>query len=200
MIGDSHVELIWVVFWATVLNSIGPVCQLYCSTAAIFSSVPRWPLILAIPEGLFFVWMYIYLQTQLQRATVHPIPNSRRERQILFDRCLATTNDFEKYISDWFFKAPTSAMGRENIKEFIRWAFLNTDILDHEHDEEVESYLKQVEEKLGTRFPPGRTDVKCLRLTIDKVDALHRSLTWYMVSQVPLSRLSQLTCTVHLRC
>lgn len=181
MIGNSKGELIWVVFWATVLNSIGPACLFYCAAAAYFPSVPRWPLLAAVPESLFFIWMYIYLNRHLQRATTHPVPNTKEKRQILFDRCLDTTHNYDQYLSDWFLKNPTSDMGRENVKEFIRWAFLNTDVIDYDHEDEVESYLKQLETKLGTEFPQGKTNVKCLRLTLDKVNALHRSLTWYMV-------------------
>lgn len=195
MIGNSKAELVWVVFWATVLNSIGPACLLYCASAAFFPSVPRWPLYATVPESLFFIWMYVYLRHHLQRETTHPVPTSREGRQILFDRCLNTTQDYDQYLSDWFLKGPTSAIGRENVKEFLRWAFLNTDIVDYYQEEEVELYLKQLETKLGVQFPQGRTDAKCLRLTVDKVNALHRSLTWYMVgSSFDIDYESILTC------
>jgi hypothetical protein len=52
---------------------------------------------------------------------------------------------------------------------------------DPTHDEEVEGYVKKLEIGLGASFEPGRADVKCLRLTLDKVNTLHRSLIWYIV-------------------
>ncbi|KAK2470050.1 hypothetical protein H9L39_18198 [Fusarium oxysporum f. sp. albedinis] len=32
----------------------------------------------------------------------------------------------------------------------------------------------------GRKLEPGRGNAKCLRLTLDKVEMLHRSLTWYL--------------------
>lgn len=40
------------------------------------------------------------------------------------------------------------------------------------------SYLEQIEIRSGILFEPGRSPVQSLRLTVDKVHALHRSLTW----------------------
>jgi hypothetical protein len=74
-----------------------------------------------------------------------------------------------------------SAIKRENVKEFFRWAFLNTGIVDP-------SYVDEVETRMGTRFQEGKTDAKCLRLTLDKVNALHSSLTWYMVRRASSGR------------
>jgi hypothetical protein len=52
----------------------------------------------------------------------------------------------------------------------------------------VEEYVKSIELGTGLNFEHGRADVKCLRLTLDKVDALHRSLVWYAVSVLVLFR------------
>ena len=52
---------------------------------------------------------------------------------------------------------------------------------DPTYDDEVEGYVKKLEMGSGIKFEAGRADVKSLRLTLDKVDALHRSLIWYMV-------------------
>jgi hypothetical protein len=76
---------------------------------------------------------------------------------------------------------PPAAIKRENIKEWFRWAFLNTAMDDPTYDDEVERYVKKLERRTGLYFEPGRANMKCLRLTLDKVDALHRSLIWYMV-------------------
>lgn len=99
---------------------------------------------------------------------------------MLFDRCLDSTQDHEEYLSKWFLNAPVSAIKRENVKEFLRWAFLSTDVTDPSYDDELESYVKKLEGRMGTNIPPGRAEVKCLRLSLDKVNALHRSLIWYM--------------------
>ena len=58
-------------------------------------------------------------------------------------------------------------------KEFFRCAFLNTDRDDPTYDDEVEEYVKSIELGTGLSFEHGRADIKCLRLTLDKVDVLH---------------------------
>lgn len=78
--------------------------------------------------------------------------------------------------------APASEIKRDNVKEFFRWAFLNTGEPDIEDDEELEEYTKEIEKLLGRKIEIGRGNAKCLRLTLGNVDMLHRSLTWYLVS------------------
>ncbi|KAG9499675.1 hypothetical protein J7337_008134 [Fusarium musae] len=51
---------------------------------------------------------------------------------------------------------------------------------DSTYDDELEEYIEKLEELLGKKLEPGRGDAKCLRMTLDKVEMLHRSLTWYM--------------------
>jgi hypothetical protein len=59
---------------------------------------------------------------------------------------------------------------------------LNTAEADPAYDAELEEYVSDMETMLGKKLEPGRGNAKCLRLTLDKVEMLHRSLTWYMVS------------------
>lgn len=78
--------------------------------------------------------------------------------------------------------APASEIKRDNVKDFFRWAFLNTGVPNTVHDEELEEFVREMEYLLKRKIEPGRGNAKCLRLTLEKVDMLHRSLTWYMVS------------------
>lgn len=188
MIGNSTFEYVWVVTWASILHSISPISVLYCVLAACFSQLPRYPLYLAIPETVFYVLTRIYRKHHIQRPAAHPPLTSKEERNDLFDRCLDTTPDIEQYVSKWFLDAPLSEIRRENIKEFFRWAFLNTDAADPDYDDEVELYVEKMEGRMGMKFQPGKSDVKSLRLTLDKVNALHRSLIWYMVRTLPSHR------------
>jgi hypothetical protein len=135
----------------------------------------------AFAETVFYFLTYLYRRYHLQRPALHPHPPSKEERRKLFDRCQDSTQDHGRYISKWFLDVPLAAIKRENIKEWFRWAFLNTAMDDPTYDDEVEGYVKKLEMGSGMNFEPGRADVKSLRLTLDKVDALHRSLIWYMV-------------------
>lgn len=49
-------------------------------------------------------------------------------------------------------------------------------------DEELNEYVDKFETLLGRKLDPGRGKAVPLRLTIDKVKMLHRSLLWYLVS------------------
>lgn len=78
--------------------------------------------------------------------------------------------------------APASEIKRENVKDFFRWAFLNTGVPNTVDDEELEEFVREMEKLLRRKIEPGRGNAKCFRLTLEKVDMLHRSLTWYLVS------------------
>lgn len=75
-----------------------------------------------------------------------------------------------------------SEIKRENVKDFFRWAFLNTKDYDTKHDQELEQYITEFEEMSGLRLEPGRGSADCMTLTVRPVDMLHRSLVWYFVS------------------
>src|SRR4051794_26223014 len=91
--------------------------------------------------------------------------------------------DPERYLSRWFMDSPPSQIKRENVKEFLRWAFLSINIVDEAYEDEVEEYTQMTEKFLGREFEPGRGSAKRIRLTLDKVNMLHRSLFWYLVKQ-----------------
>lgn len=69
-------------------------------------------------------------------------------------------------------------------KEFFRWAFLNKAEISPEDEEELEDYADQTEALLGRKLEPGRGNATSLRVTIDAVKTLYRSLFWYLVSDV----------------
>ena len=124
----------------------------------------------------------VYQRYHLQRPALHPARASKEERLKLFERCHDSTQDYQRYIEKWFMEKPLSEIRRENIKEFFRWAFFDSAVFEAEHDGEVDEFVTRLEVALGTKLEPGRANIKCIRLTIDEVAALHRSLTWYMVS------------------
>jgi len=78
--------------------------------------------------------------------------------------------------------APTEEIKRENLKEFFLWAFFNRGGPPGDDDEELEEYIALTEELLGRDVEPGRGNATCLRLTLDRVDTMHRTLVWYLVS------------------
>ena len=133
-------------------------------------------------EAVFYLAIYLPRKEYLQRAAIHPDPPCRDDRRDLFWRCHSNIPDPDQYLRKWFRDAPAAEIKRENVKEFFRWAFLNTGEPDPAYDEELEEYAGEMDKLLGRKLESGRGSAKCLRLTLDKVEMLHRSLTWYLVS------------------
>lgn len=157
------------------------VLSLYGFKAATY----RFPLIIesiAVTETLFYLLVYLPHRVHLQRAAVHPLPPTREERKELFYLCNENIPDPEEYLQRWFLGAPSREIKRENMKEFFLWAFFNRGGPPGDDDEELDDYVVATEQLLGRPIEEGRGSAECLRLTIDRVDMLHRSLAWYFVS------------------
>jgi hypothetical protein len=188
MIGTSTAEYIFIRGCILFLHNIAPASLLYCALLLcplpLTFSVYRLPLPIEAwfaAEATFFAVFFLPYKYHLQSPAIHPELPSLEERAKLFKRCTATVKDPEKYLSQWFLGAQEEQIKRENVKEFLRWAFLNTEQMKSEDDDEVEGYVKAMEKLLGRDIPSGKGSAKSLRLTVDKVDCLHRSLLWYLV-------------------
>jgi hypothetical protein len=187
---NSIGDYIWVRFWIIALHSIAPASILYCVWLAFAPPSLHLPKVftyLAFSEAAFYCLTCAYQQYYLQRPALHPAPTSKKERDTLFARCQGSTSDYQRYIEMWFLGESLTNIKRENVKQFFRWAFLNADVgqTSYNNDVDVDGYITKLESSLGRKFAPGHTDAKCLRLTMDKIDYLHRSLIWYMVPCSP---------------
>ncbi|KAF5690981.1 alpha beta hydrolase fold family [Fusarium circinatum] len=124
---------------------------------------------------------------RLKRNADHPPALSRQDRKALFERCFGNVPSLEIYLRWWFLDADPNEIRRENVREFILWAFFErghgSGFGDDEEtvEEEVEHYLSLVEQRLGRKFEEGRGNVKSLRLTIDGITTTYRSLVWYII-------------------
>jgi hypothetical protein len=188
MIGTSTAEYIFIRSCILFLHNIAPASLLYCAfllcplpTALSVYGLPLPIKAWLVAEATFFIVFFLPYKYHLQSPAIHPALPSREERAKLFERCNATVKDPEKYLSQWFLGAQEEQIKRENVKEFIRWAFLNTEQTKNEDEAEVEGYVKAMEKLLGRDLPSGKGNAKSLRLTVDKVDCLHRSILWYFV-------------------
>ena len=185
MIGNSAWDYIFIRSCIFFLHSIAPLSILYCAVVlAIRPATYRIPLFLEawlIAETLFYILVYLPRNYALQHAATHPSPASREQRRELFELCHESVSDPERYLSMWFKGAATYEIRRDNVKEFFCWAFLNKAEYGPEDDEELEEYVDKLEGLLGRKIEQGRGTAAPLRLTLDKVDMLHRSLIWYLV-------------------
>jgi hypothetical protein len=186
MIGTSIPEYVFIRICITALRAITPLSILYCVALPFLPR--RLPLIASawpIAETAFYFLFYLPRRWILQRPAVHPLPLPLEERKELFNRCVNHIPDSKRYLVKWFKDAPLSEIKRENVKEFYRWAFLNTGVYDPMDEEELEEYVEKFEETHGRKLDPGFGNAISLRLTLDPVDMVHRSLAWYMVNPLP---------------
>ena len=190
MLGTSGFEYIFIRVCIFFLHNIALASVLYCiflllhpflPPALYVPRAPYWIEAWLVAEAAFYTIIFLPYQYHLERPAIHPTPLSREERGKLFERCNATVREPEKYLGRWFRGAKSEDIRRENVKEFIRWGFLNTGEVKEEDEDEIETYVDATEKMLGRDLPPGRGSAKSLRLTLDKVDCLHRSLLWYTV-------------------
>ena len=185
MVSKTLYDYIFIRTSILLLHSVAPLSTFYSFARAFVRFPIHIPRILEAwlaLEAFFYIFVYFPLNLYLQRAAPHPLSVCREDRRTLFKRCHRNVPDSEQYLSKWFRHAPAAEIKRENVKDFFRWAFLNTAEHDPAHDEELDEYLEDMEKMLGRKLEPGRGSAKCLRLSVDKVEMLHRSLTWYLVS------------------
>ncbi|KAM9873752.1 alpha beta hydrolase fold family [Verticillium dahliae] len=183
MVGTSIWHYILIRTSIFLLSLIAPLSTLYSLVRAVFLLPLHFPRVLEIwlaLEAVFYLAFYLPRQAHLQKAAVHPPTACRKDRRRLFRQCNNNIPEPEQYLTKWFQDATLTEIKRENLKDFFRWAFLNTGEVDPAYDGELEEYVGQMEKLLGRKVEPGRGNVKCLRLTLDKVEMLHRSLTWYL--------------------
>ncbi len=189
MIGTSLWDYVFIRSCIFVLHSIAPLSIVY--SIALFGlplksyRLPWYLEAWMLAETAFYTLVYLPRKYRLQHAATHPTLLSRADRRQLFKLCHDTVPDPEQYLSKWFKKAPSSEIKRDNVKEFFCWAFLDKGVSGPEDYEELDEYVHKMEILLGRQLDSGRGKAECLRLSLDKVAMLHRSLTWYLV-RLPL--------------
>ncbi len=199
MIGTSLLDYIHIWFWIIVLRAITPLCFIYCIFRPFFflPLLPLLPILLifdvwAVTEVCFYLFVYLPLKRRSQGPVIHPSLTLRKDRKLLFAKCHDAMTNPEDYLQKWFLNAPMADIKRDNVKEFFSWAFLDTGAHRLEDEQELEEYVDSVEVLLGRSLAPGRGKAKCLRLTLDGIDMLHRPLFWYMVNIPPSGMLAHL--------
>ncbi|KAH6874275.1 hypothetical protein B0T10DRAFT_587751 [Thelonectria olida] len=183
MVKTSVWDYIFIRTCIFLLHLVAPLSIFYSLASSLVHLpfyIPRMLELWLALEAVFYLAVYLPRKAYLQKAATHPTTACRDDRRKLFWRCHSNIPDPERYLTKWFRDAPAAEIKRENVKDFFRWAFLNTGEPDPVYDEELEEYVGEMEKLLGRNLEPGRGNAKCLRLTLDKVEMLHRSLIWYM--------------------
>ncbi|KAI1464452.1 uncharacterized protein F4812DRAFT_212454 [Daldinia caldariorum] len=193
MIGMSIPEYIFIRICIFIVQYTTPLC---ITCLALLAAAHSWSLttVLSYPLGivlllycivdvLYAILIYIPHNRRSQEEAQHPPQLSREERSALFQRCLTNVPDVRRYIQMWFLGADESEIRRDNVREFILWAFFDKKP-GHESDEEekeIHEYIETIEALLGRKLEPGRGKAESLRLTLDEVETRYRTFAWYLI-------------------
>lgn len=191
MIGKSTAEYIFIRCTILFLHNIAPFSVIYCILLICSQSVlpglqlNRVPLpiqVWFIAEAIFFFMIFLPHKYFLSRSTIDLEPLTESERNELFKRVSINIPEIQRFLKGWFVGADLDKVKRENVKDFIRWAFFNNLPGDREAEDDVELYTREIEALQGRPFPEGKSSgLEHLGQKLEKTDGLHRSLLWYLV-------------------
>ncbi|TEA12995.1 hypothetical protein C8034_v005508 [Colletotrichum sidae] len=137
---------------------------------------------MVLVELLYVLFIWLPYTRRLKEPAEHPPPSSPADRRALFERCMGTVPNYEGYLRMWFLGAEASEIRRDNVREFLLWAFFDVEEGSdggEDYSVEVDEYISYIEAGMGTPFEQGRGRAKCLRLTVDSVEPTYRTVWWY---------------------
>ena len=188
MLPSSRGTLIFSRVFAWYFQCIAPLSIAYCIVAVLeLLSFRRLPIALEgwlLAESLFYLLVYLPMSHVVHGVAVAVDTSDRNQRRDLYNKCLSTITDPVRYVSLWHRGAPIEIIGRDNVKEWICWAFLDIGAAGPDEDEELEEYVDALESLLpnGSKFLPGKTpSVQTLRFSLDPVNLSHKPLLFYVL-------------------
>ncbi|EJF60429.1 hypothetical protein DICSQDRAFT_63022 [Dichomitus squalens LYAD-421 SS1] len=185
MLGRSLPEYVLIRLSILVLQlvpllSIAYLCASWRYGHALYSP---WLATYAGLETSFYFLLSVPRNSWLQKAATHPPVPSRKEREALFAKCFAQLRG-TSFATGWFHFADPKLNKRENLVDWLLWAFFGTrrDGLQEEWAEEIEGYLRNIEQLLGHKIEEGRNHtVHALKVSLDPVVTANRPLLWYVI-------------------
>jgi hypothetical protein len=185
MISNSSTSYLLIRASIFSLRLITPISILYTFariTTFTPSLIPLPLEIVAYAESAFYFLVYLPRRHVLQRPAKQGTKLTQPQRKELFDKCLESIPNVDYFLSVWFKGAHALDLRRDDVKEWLAWAFFNQGKSSECDRNELEEYVVRTEEALGWRLPPGKGNFKSMRPTIDPIRMQHRSLLYYLVS------------------
>ncbi|KAI0245885.1 hypothetical protein BJV78DRAFT_1259315 [Lactifluus subvellereus] len=184
MIRHSWPEYVFIRVAILALRLVAPLSIIYLA-ASYYAGTFLWSPIFGVYtliEAAFFFFVYLPRRSYMQRDTKHPPRMSRAEREALFHKCANSMTS--ESISSWFVSAPGRRVCRDNVIDWLLWALFSartSEVLE-EWEQELDYYISVMGEYLGYPLSPGgKSEMQCLRLTLDPVHMVHRPFVWYMI-------------------
>ncbi|KAI7853313.1 Alpha/Beta hydrolase protein [Circinella umbellata] len=151
-------------------------------------------------DTLLYYWLgcelifYVFFQITRNRmqSPLPPVYPGPKERRTLYFNCINNIVDVEEWLVGWFMRSHNpeqqpmfEEIRRENLAEWIAWAFfaqpLENVLEDEEATNEMQWMIDHFSDKFGVHFAPGYDeDIIAFRLTLDPVQAYHRPLVFYL--------------------
>ncbi|KAI1859679.1 uncharacterized protein JN550_011874 [Neoarthrinium moseri] len=190
MIGDSFYEYIFIRACIFLLQYTTPLCILGLTVLLIAGGPPvlAWPIsggliAYSVVDILYALFVWIPYNRRLRDEARHPPPLSSEQRWSLFVKTLDHVPNFDRYLRLWFLGADQNDIQRDNVRDFILWAFFDRtpDSAAFEDLREVDRYVDAIEEKRGMKLEPGRGNTPSFRLTFDPVETRYRSFIWFIL-------------------
>ncbi|KAI0184228.1 hypothetical protein EV127DRAFT_242908 [Xylaria flabelliformis] len=190
MIGTSLPQYIFIRISILCLQYTTPICLVLLlalialkGTEEISSWASKVVIGYGILDALYALFIYYPYNRRLKQAAKHPPALSPAERRKLFIRCHNNIPDIASYLRKWFLNAPQSDIRKDNVREFISWAFFDKDLGTETAAEleELDEYLAVIEHRIGYQLRPGRGKAESLRLTLDNIEVRYRSVVWYFM-------------------
>ncbi|KAE9385853.1 hypothetical protein BT96DRAFT_565286 [Gymnopus androsaceus JB14] len=182
MIGQSLPEYIFIRICIFLLKLVAPASLFYLFLCLVTRQVfLYWVFPYAVLESSFYVFVYLPRKKRLQKSIHNAPPLDRAQREALFVKCSQRLSGAPDYPLGWF---SSNNLKRENVVEWILWALFSCGPEDAQEswNDEIEIYVKKVEELTGMKLEKGRTAVtSSLRLTLDRVNMSHRPFIWYTI-------------------
>ncbi|KAI0396418.1 Alpha/Beta hydrolase protein [Xylariaceae sp. FL0594] len=137
----------------------------------------------SILDVLYALLIFYPYNRRLRLQAEHPPLRPEEKRLRLFEKVLDNIPDPVQYLRGWFLGADDAHICRENVEEFLSWAFFDRrprHLYPAERDE-LGEYVHRLEQRLGRPLNTGRGNIKSFRLTLDDVEVRYRSVIWYLI-------------------
>ncbi|KAI1879033.1 hypothetical protein JX265_003210 [Neoarthrinium moseri] len=169
-----------------LVGYVGLGCFLYFVVALFVGNIPAishpFSITVEVYGAIEILWYFIWFlpfKAYLQRPGLSMIPTTRAQRKALIERLLNHVPNVRLFIRKWFNDAHLDEVYRDDVKDWLLWALWGV-ISDTDIDpDELEEYVCEAESRSGLTLPRGRAGARPMRLSLDPVKMIHRSLLWY---------------------